>query len=81
MARQLEADLAAMETEEEEPIADADVVMAEQEVVAVQNAPPPVKKKLLLLRQRLLLERVVLEKLSISHRNLPLTLKLLAPPT
>ena len=37
MARQLDADLAAMETEEE-PAANADVEMAEQEEVAVENA-------------------------------------------
>ena len=37
MARQLEVDLAAMETEEVDPAANADVVMAEQEEISVVN--------------------------------------------
>ena len=79
MASQLEADLAAMETEEE-PIVDAlaDVEMAEQEMLLCRMLHPlPAKKKFQFLRQRFLLERIPNVMLSISLRNLLSTMKLL----
>jgi len=82
MARQLDADLAAMETEEE-PIANADVEMAEQEVVVVQNAPPPTGQEEVPVPEAEVApreenpQRISHVMLSISLRNLLSTMKLL----